>query len=184
MKRIALITLFLFSGLCVSAEQERKPSNYISLGLKFNFQSANDETYNGRDPLSFSYGPILSYTYNKNFFSSLEYQNLNDFYANLTKISLDGDLINLNIGYQNILADDLGFYISGGVSYWQIDKTTNIEELSASGISPIVSVGLTLDIIDQIEMKIGYEYVNKIGNSKTGSYDSSSLLINMSYNFL
>ncbi|EGR5448635.1 OmpA family protein, partial [Vibrio cholerae] len=82
------------------------------------------------------------------------------------------------------LQDNLSLYSRLGVAYWNAEKTRPLlDNLDATGFSPLGEVGLRYNLTPSLSLSAGYQYIDSIGKSNTGKYGSHAAMISLAYTF-
>ncbi|WP_231565516.1 OmpA family protein, partial [Vibrio hyugaensis] len=86
--------------------------------------------------------------------------------------------------YDWYLQDNLSLYGRLGAVYWDMTKTQQSSDKSdATGFSPLGEVGVNYNFNPNVRLSAGYQYIDSIGKSNTGKYDSHGLLVGLTYTF-
>lgn len=59
----------------------------------------------------------------------------------------------------------------------------SLDNLNANGFSPLGEVGVGYNITPSLSLSVGYQYIDSIGKSNTGKYDSHAALVSLAYTF-
>ncbi|GLT19628.1 membrane protein [Vibrio zhanjiangensis] len=147
------------------------------IGAKGGYQWAPDDSQQGA--IWGAYGglqftPSLSW--------DLGYQHHETLSSNA--ISIETWLIESALRYDWYLQDNLSLYGRLGVARWDMDKRQpSLHSLEATGISPLGEVGMRYSFIPSLSLSVGYQYIDNIGASNTGKYDSNTVMASLSYTF-
>ncbi|WP_028779999.1 OmpA family protein [Shewanella sp. 38A_GOM-205m] len=183
---VLFLGLSLALGGAVEAKQEDLERSYLQpfVGLKAGYQLASDDAYNHSEPKGGIFGLYGGIKFSKAWSWDLGYQYHDDLEAKVTSINVKTWLAESAIRYDWYIRDNLSFYGRLGVAYWDIEKTVQYSEyIDDTGFSPIGEIGLNYRATPNIRMSIGYKYVDGIGSSSTGKYDSHALLLGVDYVF-
>ncbi|OMO35227.1 hypothetical protein BCT46_22395 [Vibrio sp. 10N.261.46.E8] len=93
-------------------------------------------------------------------------------------------MIESALRYDWYLQDNLSLYGRLGAAYWDMEKTQkSLTNSDATGFSPLGEVGVNYKFNPNVRLSTGYQYIDSIGQSNTGKYDSHGLLVNLTYTF-
>ncbi|OMO32499.1 hypothetical protein BH582_09915 [Vibrio sp. 10N.222.47.A9] len=93
-------------------------------------------------------------------------------------------MIESALRYDWYLQDNLSLYGRIGAAYWDMEKTQPSSSKSdATGFSPLGEVGVSYRFNPNVRLSTGYQYIDRIGKSNTGKYDSRGLLVSLTYTF-
>ncbi|GAL12356.1 outer membrane protein A precursor [Vibrio astriarenae] len=71
-----------------------------------------------------------------------------------------------------------------GAAYWGMERTsTSSGESDTTGFSPLGEIGIYYDFHSNVGLSASYQYIDSIGNSNTGKYDSHGLVFGLTYTF-
>lgn len=114
----------------------------------------------------------------------LGYQRHGDLKADAMSVNVKTWLIESALRYDWYLQDNLSLYGRLGAAYWDINKTQpTLGNLNANGFSPLGEIGMSYSVTPQLNLSAGYQYIDGIGKSNTGQYDSHVALISLAYTF-
>ncbi|AYV24953.1 OmpA family protein [Vibrio mediterranei] len=179
MKKIILLT-GLFSTPILAATE----SPQIFFGVKGGYQWALDESYNHSNPEGTILGLYGGLQFTPSWSWDLGYQYHDKLKADATSVNLKTWLIESALRYDWYLQDDLSLYGRIGATYWDMEKTQlSSNESDASGFSPLGEVGINYHFNPNVRLSTGYQYIDSIGKSNTGKYDSHGLLVSLTYTF-
>ncbi|KPA54534.1 membrane protein [Photobacterium leiognathi subsp. mandapamensis] len=93
-------------------------------------------------------------------------------------------MIESALRYDWYLRDNLSLYGRLGAAYWDMEKTQlSSSKSDATGFSPLGEVGINYHFNPNVRLSTGYQYIDSIGKSNTGKYDSHGLLVSLTYTF-
>ncbi|KQH84132.1 hypothetical protein AMR75_20500 [Vibrio fluvialis] len=93
-------------------------------------------------------------------------------------------MIESALRYDWYLQDNLSLYGRLGAAYWDMEKTQlSSNKSDATGFSPLGEVGINYHFNPNVRLSTGYQYIDSIGKSNTGKYDSHGLLVSLTYTF-
>lgn len=154
------------------------------VGAKAGYQWADDDEYRHSDPDGIIGGVFGGVRFTPSWSWDLGYQYHDNLYAKATNIEVDTWLLESAVRYDWYFHEALSVYGRLGLAYWDLDKTTpSSESVSSDGFSPLGEVGINYDVGQNVRLSAGYQYINSIGDSKTGEYDSHALMLVLSYVF-
>lgn len=156
----------------------------VFIGLKGGYQWAFDETYQHSAPN----GPMLGIYTGLEFFPAwswdLGYQYHDDLEADVTSITVNAQLVESALRYDWQVEANFGVYGRLGAVYWDMNKTLrSSKKLDADGFSLLSEVGMSYDFNPNLNLSVGYQYIDGIGNSNTGQYDSHGVMFGLGYTF-
>lgn len=181
MKRIFL-SLFVLSHPVWSAVDE--PQFFI--GAKGGYQFAQDDTYKHSDPNGTIWGVYSGLQFSPAWSWDVGYQYHDDLNAkaDVTSINVKTWLIESSLRYDWYIEDNLSLYGRLGAVYWDMEKThLSPVRLEANGFSPLGEIGVNYHFNSNLRLSVGYQYIDSIGKSNTGKYDSHGFLIGLTYTF-
>lgn len=179
MKKIILFTSLLNMPVLASTES---PTFFI--GAKGGYQWASDNAYNHSDPTGDIWGIYSGVQLTRAWSWDIGYQYHDNLKANATSVNVKTWLIESALRYDWYMQDNLSLYGRLGVNYWDIEKTQPLlNNLNATGFSPLGEVGLRYNLTPSLSLSAGYQYIDSIGKSNTGKYDSHGALISLGYTF-
>lgn len=179
MKKVILLTgLFSIPALAETGSPQ------IFVGVKGSYEWAQD----ANDPRSNPEGIILGLYGGLQFTPSwswdLGYQYHDELKAGATSVNVKTWLIESALRYDWYLQDDLSLYGRIGAAYWDIEKTQlSSNKSDATGFTPLGEVGISYHFNPNVRLSTGYQYIDSIGKSNTGKYDSHGLLASLTYTF-
>lgn len=154
------------------------------VGVKGGYQWAGDESYRHSDPESIIGGVFGGLRFTPSWSWDLGYQYHDKLYAKATDIEVETWLLESAVRYDWYFQDTLSVYGRLGVAYWDLDKAApSLESVSSDGFSPLGEMGINYDVSPNVRLSAGYQYINGIGDSKTGEYDSHALMLGLSLVF-
>ncbi|MFV0448348.1 MAG: outer membrane beta-barrel protein [Vibrio sp.] len=178
---ITLVSFTIYSPF-LFCETLKFPQLFI--GLKTGYQWADDEAYKRNDPNDMMLGGFAGLRLSQAWSWDIGYQHHNKLQAKSTDIDVETNLFDSGLRYDWYLNtnNNLSVYGRIGVTYWDMIKKIDTSHIiKATGFSPVGEVGLNLYLNQNLRLSIGYQYVNGIGSSNTGQYDSHGLLLGLSY---
>ncbi|MFC5077899.1 Outer membrane protein A precursor [Vibrio thalassae] len=114
----------------------------------------------------------------------LGYQHHDDLHADNTSVTVSTSLFESAVRYDWTVRNNLSLYGRLGVAYWDMEKTqSSLGVLNAKGFSPLGEMGVNYHFTPNLDLSWGYQFINAIGNSETGKYDSHGMLLGLTYNF-
>jgi OOP family OmpA-OmpF porin len=154
------------------------------IGVKGGYQWADDSNYDHSDPNGIIVGVMGGIQFSRNWRWDVGYQYHEMLEAKAASIDVKTWLLESGLRYDWYVQDDLSVYGRLGVSYWDIDKSRpSASMLSATGWSPMGELGVSYDLRPNMRLSAGYQYIDAIGDSETGQYDSHALMVGLSYAF-
>lgn len=174
------VSLILLSHPAWSAVSE--PQFFI--GAKGGYQWADDDTYHHSAPNGSIFGGYGGLQLAPSWSWDLGYQYHDDLKADATSINVKTWLIESALRYDWYLQNDLSLYGRLGAAYWDMEKAKPTPgKLDATGISPLGEVGVSYKVTPSLSLSAGYQYIDSIGKSHTGKYDSHAALMSVAYTF-
>ncbi|HIF9130523.1 TPA: OmpA family protein [Photobacterium damselae] len=149
------------------------------------YQKTYDGTYESSDPDNFISSIYGGYKLNEIFGINLGYQYWDTLSAKATRVDMDVESIEANVELRYPLYKSIDLYSSFGISYWDIDKEQKRvgKVISANGFSPVLSIGSIYSLSKSSAIKVTYKYIDAIGDSTTGKFDSHSINFGYRYTF-
>lgn len=179
MKKIILLT-GLFSIPVLAATE----SPQFFVGIKGGYQWALDDNYNHSNPEGTILGLYGGVQFTPSWNWDLGYQYHDKLKADATSVNVKTWLIESALRYDWYLRDNLSLYGRLGAAYWDIKKTQlSSSKSDATGFSPLGEVGINYHFNPNVRLSTGYQYIDSIGKSNTGKYDSHGLLVSLTYTF-
>ncbi|MBD1574005.1 outer membrane beta-barrel protein [Vibrio sp. S17_S38] len=179
MKKTILLT-GLFSIPVLAAPE----SPQIFVGVKGGYQWALDDNYNHSNPEGIILGLYGGLQFTPSWSWDLGYQYHDELKADATSVNVKTWLIESALRYDWYLQDDLSLYGRIGAAYWDMEKTQlSSSKSDATGFSPLGEVGINYHFNPNVRLSMGYQYIDSIGKSNTGKYDSHGLLVSLTYTF-
>jgi OOP family OmpA-OmpF porin len=177
MKKFILFTSILSTSVLATTE-----SPQFFIGVKGGHQWALDDNYKHSSPEGTIYGVYGGLQFTPSWSWDVGYQYHDELKAGVT--SVDVNVIESALRYDWYLQDDLSLYGRLGAAYWDMEKTRySSNESDATGFSPLGEVGINYNFNPNVRLSAGYQYIDSIGKSNTGKYDSHGLLIGLTYMF-
>ncbi len=179
MKKIILLT-GLFSIPVLAAME----SPQVFVGVKAGYQWTVDDNYNHSNPEGTILGLYSGLQFTPSLSWDLGYQYHDEIKADATSITVKTWLIESALRYDWYLQDNLSLYGRLGAAYWNMEKMQpSLGNLDANGFSPLGEVGVDYNITPSLSLSAGYQYIDSIGKSNTGKYDSHAALVGLAYTF-
>lgn len=179
MKKIILITALFNAHAFASAD-----SPQFFAGAKGGYQWAQDDNYNHSEPDGELLGVFGGLQFTPSWSWDLGYQYHDDLEANATSVNVKTWLIESALRYDWYLQDNMSLYGRLGAAYWNMEKTQPSRgDLDATGFSPLGEVGARYNLTPSLSLSAGYQYVDSIGKSNTGKYDSHAAMLSLAYTF-
>ncbi|PSB77215.1 hypothetical protein C5F61_12680 [Photobacterium damselae subsp. damselae] len=174
----------LFSCLVFPMTAYCAPSGFF-WEADIGYQKTYDGTYESSDPDNFISSIYGGYKLNEIFGINLGYQYWDTLSAKATRVDMDVESIEANVELRYPLYKSIDLYSSFGISYWAIDKEQKRigKVISANGFSPVLSIGSIYPLSKSSAIKIAYKYIDSIGDSTTGKFDSHSVNFGYRYTF-
>ncbi|MCG9789786.1 OmpA family protein [Vibrio mediterranei] len=178
MTKIILLTSLL-SILAFAGEYPQ-----IFIGTRGGYQWALDDGYKHLSPEGAILGVYSGLQLTPSWEWDVGYQYHDELKADTTSINVKTWLIESALRYNWYLQDNLSLYGRLGTAYWRMGKAqSSSNESNVTGFSPLGEVGINYHSNPNIRWSAGYQYINSIGKSNTGEYDSHGLLISLAYTF-
>ncbi|CAH6893072.1 Outer membrane protein A precursor [Vibrio chagasii] len=154
------------------------------VGVKSGYQWAIDDDYNHSNPNGTILGLYSGLQFSPSWSWDLGYQYHDKLKADATSVNVNTWLIESALRYDWHLQDNLSLYGRIGVAYWNMEKAQlSLSKNDAAGLSPLSEVGINYNFRPDVRLSTGYQYIDSIGKSNTGKYDSHGLLLNLTYTF-
>ncbi|MGV2841407.1 outer membrane beta-barrel protein, partial [Vibrio cyclitrophicus] len=175
--RIILFASLLSVPVLASAEF---PQFFV--GLKGGYQWGQDDSYNHSNPEGTILGVYGGSQFTPSWSWDLGYQHHNELKADVTSINVKTWLVESALRYDWYLQDKLSLYGRLGAVYWDMKKTQFSSSASdATGFSPFGEVGINYHLSSNVRLSTGYQYIDSVGKSNVGRYDSYGLLVSVAY---
>ena len=170
---IVIFFLSVFSHLTYSGSYEINDASF--LGGKVGYGYANNQDSHSTISNGAIVGLYGGLYITGNISIDLGYQ------YHIVPSSSDGTNVNVSfiesgVRYDFYQKHDLYFYGRVGVGQWGMSTEYQQKSINDTGFSPIVEVGSVYKLSNNVEVNIGYQYINHIGSSKTGTYNSHGLI--------
>jgi len=179
MKKYLLLIYILCAPTCASTD-----STQLFIEAKGGYQWASDDSYNHSTPKGAIFGVSSGLQFSPAWSWDVGYQYHEDLKADTTSVNVKTWLIESALRYDWYLQDNLSLYGRLGVAYWDMEKThLSSDKLDATGFSPLGEVGVNYNFTPNVRLSAGYQYIDSIGESNTGKYDSHSFLVGLTYAF-
>ncbi|MCG9683618.1 porin family protein [Vibrio sp. Isolate23] len=179
MNRIVVIAFIMSAPVIASTEYPQ-----VFIGSKIGYQMASDGTYNHSVPNGSIWGIYSGLQLSSAWSWDVGYQYHYDLRADATSVNVKTWLIESALRYDWYLQGNLSLYSRLGAAYWDMKKMRpSLDNLNANGFSPLGEVGASYNITPTFSLSAGYQYIDSIGKSNTGKYDSHSALVSLTYTF-
>ncbi|MEZ9622821.1 outer membrane beta-barrel protein [Vibrio sp. 10N.261.55.F6] len=180
MKKIILLTC-LFSVPVLAATE----SPQFFVGVVGGYQGALEENCNHSNPEGTILGLYSGLQFTPSWSWDLGYQDHDELKADgCHSVNVKTWLIESTLRYDWYLQDNLSLYGRLGAAYWDMEKTQlSSSKSDATGFSPLGGVGINYHFNPNVRLSTGYQYIDSIGKSNTGKYDSRGLLVSLTYTF-
>lgn len=179
MKKIISLTILLSNSTLAVAEP-----HLFFVGVKGGVQWALDDHYNNSNPEGVSLGIYSGLQFTPSWSWEVGYQYHDELKADATSVNVKAWLIETALRYDWYLKDNLSLYGRLGAAYWDMEKTQlSSNQSDATGFSPIGEVGINYNFNPNVSLSTGYQFIDSIGDSNTGKYDSHGLLVSLTYTF-
>lgn len=177
-KLILLTTLFTIPVWAVN------DSPQFFIGVKGGYQWALDDNYHHSNPEGTILGLYSGLQFTPSWSWDLGYQYHDDLKADATSVNVKAWLIESALRYDWYLQYNLSLYGRLGVAYWNVEKVQpSLDSLDATGFSPLGEIGMSYQMTPSLSLSAGYQYIDSIGKSNTGKYDSHAAMISVAYTF-
>ncbi|MEZ8030469.1 outer membrane beta-barrel protein [Enterovibrio norvegicus] len=181
----ALSLYFLSHGSL--AEKVSQPTlqypNYF-FGIKGGYQVADDGAYNSSDPTSGILELSGGVQFRPQWSVQLGYQFHGELDAKATGVKVNTNLAKAALRYGWVLDNDFTVYGQLGGAYWNMEKKQiSRTNLNANGFSLLTDVGLQYKLEPNMNLSVGYQFIDDIGDNKTDKYDSHALMVGLDYFF-
>lgn len=156
----------------------------VSVGFKGGYQWALDDAYDNSEPSGSMLGVYSGLQFTPNWSWDVGYQNHEALKADVTSVHVETWLIDSALRYDWFIRNNLSFYGRLGAAYWNMEKTqVSSNKVEANGFSPLGEVGINYDFTHNSNFSVGYQYINSVGKSDTGKYDSHGIMVGFTYTF-
>ncbi|MEZ8117576.1 OmpA family protein [Vibrio splendidus] len=154
------------------------------IGVKGGVASGWDYAYSDRAPYSGVLGGYGGLQFSPAWSADIGYQYHKNLEAKTTSIDVKTWLVDSALRYDWYLKDNLSLYGRVGAAYWEMEKSEVFsDKTDATGFSPLGEVGVNYRFTPNLRLSAGYQYIDSIGRSHTGKYDSHALMIGLTYTF-
>ncbi|MEB5517867.1 OmpA family protein [Vibrio cholerae] len=180
--------LYLFMG-CAAWGVQAEDADYqllssMFVGVKGGYQWGIDDAYQSSAPRAMLYGLYGGVEFIPSWRWSIGYQHHDKLDAESTGIEVKTWLLETAIRYDWYLVDDWSMYGKAGFAYWNMAKESSAAgPINVNGFSPIGELGMSYIVNPHIQLSLGYQYIDRIGKSTTGHYDSHAALFSVDYFF-
>lgn len=176
--------IILFASLLSVPALAAMESPQVFVGVKGGFQWALDDNYHHSNPESAILGLFGGLQFTPSWSWDLGYQYHDELKAGATSINVKTWLIESALRYDWYLQENLSLYGRLGAAYSDMEKTElSSNKSDASGFHPLGEVGVNYHFNPNVRLSTGYQYIDSIGKSNTGKYDSYGLLVSLTYTF-
>lgn len=183
MKITILLTGLLSSVLSLPVLASAEFTQFF-VGAKGGSQWAKDDSYNHSDPSVATWGIYSGVQFTPSWRWDVGYQYHDDLKANATSVNVKTWLIESALRHDWYVQDNLSLYGRLGLAYWDMEKNQPLQDnLDATGLSPLGEVGVSYNLTPSLSLSAGYQYIDSIGKSNTGKYDSHAAMISFVYTF-
>ncbi|GEM77103.1 OmpA family protein [Vibrio sagamiensis] len=173
----------ILSGLGLSAYAQ-SVEDTVFLGLKAGYQFSQDDAYrHGEDPKGGIVGLFAGYQFTPSWAFEAGYQYHAELHASATSVDVKTSLIDVAVRYDWYWQELSSIYGRLGFAYWDMAKHSPSFKEDTTGFSPLGEIGLAYQFTPQFKASMGYQYIDDIGDKKTGYYDSHSFIWSLSYVF-
>ncbi|MGL5336093.1 MAG: OmpA family protein [Enterovibrio sp.] len=156
----------------------------LFMGIKGGYQWGADETYDHSAPDGAILGVYGGLQLSPAWSWDIGYQYHADLNADVTAVDVKTWLIESALRYDWYLQERLSLYSRLGAAYWDMEKTrSKPEKLDATGFSALGEIGISYHVAPHLQLSAGYQYIDSIGKSNTGKYDSHGVLVSLAYTF-
>jgi len=181
--KVLVVTLsWSVSSICSATDGDLQPF----MTLKTGYQWADSEGSQQTDPSGGVWGVSGGLQFTPEWSWDLGYRSYSNSASRDTWGSVDVDswLIDTAVRYDWYFKNDWSWYGRLGVSYWDLEKSQpGRTTLTGYGVSPLAETGISYRFDNNIQLSAGYQYLDSIGSSETGRYDSHNLMLNLTYRF-
>ncbi|MGL4668674.1 MAG: OmpA family protein [Saezia sp.] len=177
------IPILLAYTLCTSAWASTEPPQFF-IEAKGGYQWTSDDSYKNSDPGGAIFGVSSGLQFSPAWSWDVGYQYHDDLKTDTTSVNVKTWLIESALRYDWYLQDNLSVYGRLGAVYWDMEKTHLLsDKFDATGFSPLGEVGVNYNFTPNVRLSAGYQYIDSIGKSNTGQYDSHGFLVGLTYTF-
>lgn len=154
----------------------------VFIGVKRGYQWAQDDSHKYSNPTGTIFSVYSGLTFSSAWSWDVGYQYYDDLKVDDTSVNVKTWLVESALRYDWYLQDNLSLYGRLGAAYWDMEKTQpSLDKLNATGFSPLGEVGVNYSFTPKFRLSAGYQYIESIGQSNTGKYDSHAFLIGLTY---
>lgn len=179
------IILLLMSGVVSSASWAADVNWQPFISLNGGYQLANDDNYHHTEPRGAILGVRAGLQLTQPFSVGFGYQYDDTLTAKASDVDIATWLLDVSARYDYYLTPNISLYGRLGVAHWNTEKRNTISAVSVrdNGFSPLSEIGVNYSLNSNIKFNAGYQYINGIGSSKIGNYDSHAVMLGVSYVF-
>ena len=179
-KKAVIISVLLCSLSFESFSQDQVdiyPHLYVGTNIGYQFESdikiKSGDYYNKNSTYEFFVGSQFSKELSLDF--GYEYHYSND----------DNELsfLQSSLRYDWYFTNDWSIYFKGGIAYWMEDAYQKNTNTQASGFSPVGSLGVNYRLFPNVNIQVGYKFINNVGDSSLSNYDSNVIFLGATYHF-
>ncbi|WP_045413141.1 OmpA family protein [Vibrio owensii] len=153
------------------------------VGAQLGRHSGLDATYSYDNPTANIWGLNTGVQWSEAWSTGLGYQDLGSLKASATRVVVDTKLINAKARYDWHFRGNLSLYTEGGFALWKLNKNYQNHKGRYQGLSPLLGTGINYKISPNIRAYVGYQYIQGVGESLPGRYDSHVFLTGMTWQF-
>jgi OOP family OmpA-OmpF porin len=174
----------LFTSLLSLPVLAATESPQFFVGVKGGYQWALDDNYHHSNPEGTILGLYSGLQFTPSWSWDLGYQYHDELKVDATSVNVKTWLIESALRYNWYLQDNLSLYGRLGAAYWDMEKLQlSSNKSDATGFSPLGEVGVNYNFNPNVRLSAGYQYIDSIGKSNTGKYDSQGVLVSLTYTF-
>ncbi|MBY6016928.1 OmpA family protein [Halomonas denitrificans] len=183
--QILAILAGIFLSASVYANGNNPISRHIVVGIKGGYHVGIDQNYQDSEPGSALLGVFGAMQLSHSWRWELGYQHHDALVAEASGVSVQTKLIESALRYDWYWHKDASLYGRAGLAYWNMEKTAATSSVTQdiTSWSPLLEVGLNYRLTPKLHLSGGYQYLDAIGQSKTGKYDSHAIVLGLNYRF-
>lgn len=177
-----LSRMFLLLPLPFFTYASEPPQFFV--GAKGGYQWASDDAYQDSEPNGLMLGIYSGLQLTPTWSWDVGYQYHDELKSDVTSINVNTWLVESALRYDLYLQNNFSIYGRLGAAYWNMEKTpASSNKLDESGFSPLGEVGVNYNFTQSVGLSVGYQYIDGIGSSETGKYDSHGVMLGVTYTF-
>ena len=181
------ISLAITTMPALAGQDEKSFFTKTFIGTSIGYQQGQDKTYDYTSPSGILYQFNGGVQFSENWRWNLGYQYHGELQTHDKSITVSTKMLESSFQYDWPINNYFYLYGRLGLAYWDMKKTQSAQSaqstLNAKGLSPLGEIGMKYRATSNVALSLGYQYIDAIGDSDTGQYDSHGMALGISYTF-